>query len=70
MKRRPKCGKQYRGLENYCTKCGIQLEKERNMCSENKTTLCSHSILADDDTYCPYCGALTTYAKEKYNIKE
>jgi hypothetical protein len=66
MKRCPKCGRQYRDIDNYCTKCGILLEKDYNRCSENRTTLCEHTQLADDDMYCSYCGALSTYAKEKY----
>lgn len=71
MKRCPKCGKQYKGLENYCTKCGVQLEKDYNRCSGNKSALCSHAKFNDDDMYCAYCGSLTTYAKEKYsNIYE
>ena len=67
-KKCPKCGEQYTEFENYCTRCGIQLEKEPNVCSENKTTLCMHRIYKDDDVYCAYCGALTTYAKDRmYN---
>ncbi len=33
----PKCRREYTGLENYCTKCGLELEKAPNRCSENKT---------------------------------
>ena len=61
----PKCGRAYCELDNYCTKCGIAQEKEPNKCSEQRTTLCAHRVFADDDIYCPYCGALTTYAKER-----
>lgn len=32
-KRRPKCGRKYGELENYCTKCGIELIKEENISS-------------------------------------
>ena len=61
----PKCGKVYGELSNYCTKCGFELEKAPNVCSERKTSLCAHRIYADDDLYCEYCGAPTTYAAEK-----
>ncbi len=64
-KRCPKCGRQYGELSNYCRKCGVELERDYNRCSENKTTLCSHASFADDDIYCDFCGALTTYAKER-----
>lgn len=30
----PNCGKRYKGLEVYCTKCGIELEKDKERCSE------------------------------------
>ena len=62
----PKCKRKYSELENYCTKCGIELEKKANRCSADKTTLCQHRIFADDDIYCSYCGSLTTYALERY----
>lgn len=62
----PKCSKEYTEFENYCTKCGIELEKAPNECSEKKTASCSRRIYADDDVYCAYCGALTTYAKERF----
>lgn len=45
-----------------CTKCGIEFLKKPNKCSEQKTTLCSHKDLEDDDIYYSYCGSLTTYA--------
>lgn len=67
-KRCPKCNKQYTELENYCSKCGIELVKEKNMCSENKTKYCSHRVYGDDDLYCAYCGSLTTYAVERQKI--
>lgn len=61
----PKCHKQYQGLENYCSVCGIALDKAPNCCSELKTTMCAHRVYADEDNYCVYCGGLTTYAKER-----
>ena len=61
----PTCGRMYTELENFCSKCGIQLEKEPNRCSENKTALCKNKVFTDDDVYCSYCGALTTYARQK-----
>lgn len=64
-----KCRKQYSELENYCSKCGIELEKEPNKCSANKTVMCSHRISADDDIFCSYCGSLTTYALEREQLK-
>lgn len=66
-KKCPKCGRKYTEFENYCTKCGIELIKEENKCSENKTARCSHRVYGDDDNYCAYCGALTTYALERQN---
>lgn len=65
----PKCRRKYTELENYCTKCGIQLEKAPNVCSEMRTTMCRHREFADDDIYCSYCGALTTYAVERNERK-
>jgi len=59
------CGRMCPEIENFCTKCGVKLEKAPNRCSENKTTLCSHRIYEDDDIYCAYCGSLTTYALER-----
>ncbi|MCI8285379.1 MAG: hypothetical protein HFE90_08985 [Firmicutes bacterium] len=67
-KKCPTCGRIYEGLERYCTKCGVELIKDENRCSSNKTELCRHKTFADDDIYCCYCGSLTTYAAEK--IKE
>lgn len=61
----PSCGRTYKGLERYCTKCGVLLEKEKNRCSENKTRLCKERVFEDDDLYCCYCGALTTFAVER-----
>ena len=60
----PTCGRMYTELENYCSKCGIQLVREPNRCSENKTALCKDKVFADDDLYCSYCGSPTTYAKD------
>ncbi len=61
----PKCHRQYTEIENYCTKCGIALEKLPNICSEKKTDMCIHRVYDKDDIYCAYCGSLTTYAKEQ-----
>lgn len=66
----PKCKRKYSELENYCTKCGIELDKEANRCSADKTTLCQHRIFADDDIYCSYCGSLTTYALEREQLRQ
>lgn len=60
-KKCPKYGRKYYELDNYCTKCGIELLKKPNKCSEQKTTLRSHKDLEDDGIYCSYCGYLTTY---------
>lgn len=65
----PTCNKRYTELENYCTKCGIELEKDKNRCSEGKTRMCQTRIFEDDDTYCSYCGSLTTFAKMRQNIE-
>ncbi len=64
-----KCNLKYTSLENYCTKCGIELSEEPNVCSENKSTMCNCRVYAPDDTYCSYCGSLTTYAKEQQERK-
>lgn len=61
----PKCNRHYSELEHYCTKCGRKLEKAPNVCSEMKTVLCQHRIFADDDCFCSYCGAMTTYARDR-----
>ena len=60
----PKCRREYTELENYCTKCGIELIQEPNRCSANKTAHCARRVYADDDIYCAYCGELTTYGSE------
>lgn len=65
----PKCRREYYEIDNYCTKCGIELVKQPNMCSEKKTALCAHRVFADDDIYCSSCGALTTYALERNKDK-
>ncbi len=67
----PTCGRAYKGLERYCTKCGVELEKDKNRCSAMGTQLCRNRVFEDDDTFCCYCGALTTFAearKEKGEI--
>lgn len=61
----PHCGKEYDGLEEYCSKCGYKLEKSPNKCSEMKTAMCEHRVLADDDLFCPYCGSPSTYSLKK-----
>lgn len=61
----PSCGRKYSELEFYCTKCGLELKKAPNTCSEMKSVMCKHRVFADDDLYCSYCGSLTTYAKER-----
>ncbi len=61
----PSCGRRYRGLERYCTKCGVELEHDKNRCSEMKTQLCKDRIFENDDIFCCYCGALTTFAAEQ-----
>jgi len=59
------CGRFYKGLARYCGKCGVELEKDKNRCSEMRTQLCRDSVLEDDDIFCRYCGALTTFAVEQ-----
>lgn len=66
----PKCRKKYTELENYCTKCGLELVKEPNRCSENRTALCARRVYEDDDIYCAHCGSLTTYALERKRANE
>ena len=60
----PTCKRNYTELENYCTKCGKELVKEPNRCSENKTALCKTKTFADDDVYCSFCGSPTMYWKD------
>lgn len=60
----PTCHRIYSELENYCTKCGIELVKAPNKCSAMKTALCKDKVYADDDKYCSICGAPTTYWKD------
>lgn len=66
----PTCKREYTQLENYCTKCGIELKAEPNRCSKMKTALCKEKIFADDDLYCSYCGSPTIYAVELLKEKE
>lgn len=61
----PACGRTYKGLERFCSQCGVELEKDKNRCSEQRTQLCRGKALDDDDIFCCYCGALTTFAVEK-----
>lgn len=61
----PTCGKQYKGLARYCSQCGIELAKDKNRCSRRGTSLCRDAEFADDDIFCCYCGALTTFAEER-----
>ena len=63
----PKCGERYGKLSNYCRKCGVDLHKDINRCSEPKTRYCESSQFPDDAIYCEYCGARTTYAQETQN---
>ena len=32
----PTCKREYRSIENFCTKCGIELVKEENIMEEDK----------------------------------
>ena len=61
----PSCKREYKSIENFCTKCGIELVKEPNKCSEMRTELCKTASFADDDMYCSICGAPTTYWEEE-----
>lgn len=59
----PTCKRQYEKIDNFCTKCGIELTKEPNRCSEMKMALCANKTFADDDLYCSICGSPTTYGR-------
>jgi len=61
-KKCPTCNKKCYDLECYCTKCGVVLVKNDNVCSENKTQMFSKRIYHEDDIYCAYCGSMTMYA--------
>ena len=52
-------------IENFCRRCGIELEKEPNRCSEGKQELCKTMIFNDEDRYCSICGSPTNYWKEQ-----
>ena len=64
----PKCHKHYSELDNYCMYCGIELKKEPNKCTAQKTVRCAHLALPDDALYCPACGSLTTYGEERKRV--
>lgn len=66
----PTCKREYRRVENYCTRCGIELVKEPNKCSEMRTERCKKMTFADEDMYCSACGAPTTYWKEYIEERE
>ena len=61
---------QYYELSQYCKKCGLELVKDANRCSENKSSSCAKTSFCDDDVYCDKCGALTTYAAERKQALE
>ncbi len=61
----PSCGRRYKGLARYCTKCGVELVKDKNRCSKMLTQLCRDAEFEEDDVYCCYCGSLTTFAEER-----
>ena len=61
----PTCKREYRSIENFCTKCGIELVKEQNKCSKMRTKLCRTMTFAPNDMYCSICGAPTTYLEEE-----
>lgn len=61
----PSCGRTYKGLERFCTMRGVELEKDKNRCSEQRTQLCKDGVFEPDDVFCCYCGALTTFAVER-----
>lgn len=69
-KKCPTCNSKYIEPQMYCAKCGIQLVKDDNRCSDPKTRLCECTVCGDDDIYCTYCGSLTTYAEECNNLKK
>ncbi len=58
----PVCGKEYNELANFCGDCGVELKSEPNRCSAEKYPLCKGRTVPDNQKYCIYCGALTTYA--------
>ena len=66
----PSCGRSYGELDNFCTKCGIELVKEPNRCSKKKTALCATKTFADDDLYCSICGSPTTYWEDEISERE
>lgn len=66
----PTCKREYTEIDNYCTRCGIELIKEPNRCSENKTALCATKTFDDEDIYCSICGSPTTYWKEALEEQE
>ena len=61
----PTCHREYSEIECYCTKCGIKLVKAPNRCSAMKTKMCEDKVFGDNDKYCSFCGAPTTYWKDE-----
>ncbi len=61
----PSCGRVFKGLARFCSQCGIELKKEPNKCSSPSTQLCRDAVFDEEDIFCRYCGALTTFAKER-----
>ena len=61
----PTCGRRYKGLARFCGTCGIELVRDKNRCSEQRTNLCKNAEFPEDDVFCCYCGALTTFAVER-----
>lgn len=66
----PRCHRKYERAYNYCPKCATKLIKDYNRCSDPKTLDCERAMFEEDDIVCGYCGADTTYEKErKENFK-
>ena len=61
----PTCQRRYKGLARFCSQCGVELEKDKNRCSKQSNALCRDAVFEDDDIFCCYCGALTTFAEER-----
>lgn len=52
-------------LINASQKCAVKLEKDYNRCSNPRSIDCERAVYDEDDIVCGYCGADTTYEKER-----
>ncbi len=61
----PKCFRKYEKRYIYCPKCAEKLKPDHNRCSDPRCIDCERAVYEEDDIVCGYCGADTTYEKER-----